>query len=247
MQLTVDGIVLKSVEYGKNSRVLTVLSAQKGKISVIARGCVSLKSSIHAPSNIFAYSSMQLFQNGGKYYLDSADIKELFFNLHSDIEKYSLAQYLMEVCTYASQEESDETELLRLILNTLYKLCTSDRLDLIKAVFEIKLCQILGFMPDIECCASCGKNEGGFVHLDDGYLVCKDCIADKSRSIFINEYAKAAMQRIFEMPLQKIFSFDLNGDSLIQLCDFAQSYFIAQTGIKARSLEFYNGLKRMEK
>ncbi len=246
MQLSVDGIVLKSTEYGKNSRVLTVLSAQKGKISVIARGCVSLKSSIHAASNIFAYSQMQLFQNGGRYYLDSADIKELFFNLHSDIEKYSLSQYLLEICTYVSQEESDETELMRLLLNTLFRLCSSQDIALIKAVFEIKLCQILGFMPDIECCSACGKAGGGFIHLDDAYLVCADCISDKSGFVFVNDYAAAAMRRVFSLPVNRIFSFELIGESLVQFTDFSERYFEAQTGIKAKSLEFYKGLQRKD-
>lgn len=246
MQLATDGIVLKSTEYGKNSRVLTLLTSDRGRISVIARGCVSLKSPIHAASSIFAYSTMQIFENGGKYYLDSADIKELFFSLHSDIEKYSLAQYLLEVCTYVSQEETEENELLRLLLNTLFYLCQHDDTVLIKAVFELKLCQLLGFMPDIEGCGVCGKDAGGFIQLDEGCLICKDCITDKSRAFFVNDYARAAMTHVFLSPVQKIFSFSLSGDSKTQLCEFAEKYFYAQTEIKTKSLDFYKSLIRMK-
>ena len=244
MNLSVDGIVLSSVPYGKNSKALTILTASRGKISAVARGCVSLKSPLHACVNLFTYSAMELFQNGGKYYVNTADIKELFFPLYSDIEKLSLAQYFLEVCSFVAQEESEETELLRLLLNTLYKLCNDDDCDLIKAVFEIRLCEVLGVMPDIEGCALCGADTGGFISLEDGVLLCENCAGASPTRVFVNSSARAALTHIFFSPVGKIFSFKLAGEGREQLLNFAEKYLFAQTGLKSKCLDFYRSVKK---
>lgn len=244
MNLSVDGIVLNSVPYGKNSKALTLLTATRGKISVIARGCVSLKSPLHACVNLFTYSSWELFSNGGKYYVNTADIKELFYPLYSDIEKLSLAQYFLEVCAFVAQEEAEETELLRLLLNTLFKLCSDDDCDMIKAVFEIRLCEILGFMPDIEGCAACGADTGGFISLDDGVLTCENCASSSYSRVFVNSSARAALSHIFFSPVGKIFSFKLSGEGRQQLMDFAEKYLFAQVGFKSKCLDFYRSVKK---
>lgn len=243
MNLSLNGIVLKSTEYGKNSRMLTLLTGKSGRVNVIARGCVSLKSQIHAPATLFAYSSMEIVKNTDKYYLNSAEIKELFYPLHNDIYKLSLAQYFAEVTLTVAQTDSEEEELLRLILNSLFILCKSEDYDFIKAVFEIKLAQILGYMPDIEGCATCGKVGEGYIGIDDGCLYCKAC-RPNVRAVFLNESALKALEHIYMSDVSKIFSFKITGESYNQLINFGEKYLIAQTDIRVKSLDFYKSLQK---
>jgi len=243
MNLSLDGIVLKSIEYGKNSRMLTLLTSQMGRVNVIARGCVSLKSQIHAPSTLFAYSSMEIVKNTDKYYLNSAEIKELFYPLHNDIYKLSLGQYFAEVVTLVAQTDTEEEELLRLLLNSLFILCKSDDYDFIKAVFEIKLAQILGYMPDIESCALCGKEGEGYIGIDDGCLYCKDC-RPNVRAVYLNASALKAVEHIYLSDTSKIFSFKITGEGYNQLLNFGEKYLIAQTDIRVKSLDFYKTLQK---
>ncbi len=244
MNLSVDGIVLETQAYGKNSKILTLLTASHGKISVIARGCVSLKSPLRAAANLFTYSSFEIYSSAGKYYIETADVKELFYPLYSEVEKLSLAQYFLEVCSFVAREETEETELLRLLLNSLFKLCRSEDTDIVKAVFEIKLCEVLGFMPDIDNCADCGADSGGFVFLEDGVLRCENCTGPSPYKVYINSYAKAALQHIFYSPQNRMFAFKVSGQTREQLLHFAEKYLITQTGIKSKCLDFYYSVKK---
>ena len=44
MVFTTDALVLKSIEIGDNDRLLTLLTPENGRISVIAKGVKSIKS-----------------------------------------------------------------------------------------------------------------------------------------------------------------------------------------------------------
>ena len=43
-ELTVDGLVIKEVDTGESDRIITLLTAERGKISAICKGARSLKS-----------------------------------------------------------------------------------------------------------------------------------------------------------------------------------------------------------
>ena len=118
MHLSVDGIVLQAREYGRSAKLLTLLTRQKGRITVIAPGAGSLKSRLKACATPFTYSSFMLFKNGDQYKVDSADVHELFYGLSGDIDRLALGQYFLEVAARLSREETEEEELLRLLLNS---------------------------------------------------------------------------------------------------------------------------------
>lgn len=80
----------------------------------------------------------------------------MFYELRLDIEKLALAQYFCELMINIVPEGAETVPYLRLILNSLYFVANGKRpMPLIKAVFELRLLSLAGFMPNLVCCDKC--------------------------------------------------------------------------------------------
>ena len=91
------GLILRETETKETDKILTVLTAEMGKIPVIARGARRKNSRLAAACQLFAWSEMTLYKRGNWYYLDSADPEELFAGLQKDLVRFALAAYLAEL------------------------------------------------------------------------------------------------------------------------------------------------------
>ena len=87
------GLVLRETLTKESDKILTVLTADLGKIPVIAKGARSRRSKYAAAAELLAYSEMTLSQKGEWYYLTEGSTIELFEGLRTDFEKLALASY----------------------------------------------------------------------------------------------------------------------------------------------------------
>jgi DNA repair protein RecO (recombination protein O) len=59
-EFEVDGLVIREVKTGEADKILTVLTGKHGKITVNAKGTVSLRSRFASSAQIFTYSTFLL-------------------------------------------------------------------------------------------------------------------------------------------------------------------------------------------
>ena len=136
MYMTIQGIVLRVTDYNDRDALLTLLTANHGKLTVKARGLRRKNSPRVAPCQLLAYGEFTVFEYRGQYTVNEAHSLELFMPLRRDLIKLSLGTYFAQAAEVLSQEDSPSPELQSLLLNCLYAL---SRLDLpavqVKAVF----------------------------------------------------------------------------------------------------------------
>ena len=158
LQITTDGIVLKSQDYKENDKLLTILTRELGVVFAVARGAKRLSSKMSASSNQFAFSNFVFFFNKDKYTVDSADSIDLFFGLNSDISKLALASYFCELSSLFAPENMPAEQYLKLLLNALFMLEKDKRpVKQIRSVFELRLLSVSGYMPNLVACSSCAN------------------------------------------------------------------------------------------
>ena len=258
MLCNVKGIVIRSAEYGESDKLLTLLTHEKGKVVVCVKGGKSIKNK-HMPScELFAYSEFQLYEKQGRYWVRESYLCESFFSIRRALEPMYLGQYLCDVtCDFALHDMPDEP-LLRLLLNSLFLLC-SDKKDrrIVKSVFELKVASIEGFMPDIAECSCCGcESSDMFFDAIEGGVICRDCKDKMNRSeeydqreqtypiYIIDRSIVDAMTYIVSMPIEKAFSFSLPDDELCRLSEVCESYLLHQMEHGFKTLEFYRSLQK---
>ena len=115
------GLVLRETVTRETDKILTVLTPDRGKISLIARGARRKNSRLAAACQLLAYSELTIYEKGQWFMLDEAETLELFTGLRTDFVALSLASYLADL-TDATAQAEDTSQLLRLLLNALYAL-----------------------------------------------------------------------------------------------------------------------------
>ena len=172
------GVVLRVTDTKETDRILTVLTADRGKIPLIARGARRKNSRLAASCQLPAYSELTLYKRGSWYMLDEASPLELFDALGRDIVLLSLASWFCELTEAVCAEETPAPEMLSLLLNALYALCYTDKPPrIVKAAFQFRVMALAGFEPLAEGCALCGREDVDAPMLDvlGGLVTCGGC------------------------------------------------------------------------
>ncbi len=258
MHKEVKGLVLRTVDLKESDRLLTIFTEEEGTVTALARGARSLKSRKMPSTQQFCYSSFILREYGDKLQIQEASLIESFYGIRNTVEGLALATYIAEVLIDVSIAESD-IELLRLALNSLYAISSGKYdLDKVKAVFEMRASSILGFMPEVMECRTCGTREGEFFFdIMAGALECAECRkrSDLSHTRLSEEHegsiitpvsngAKNALYYAIHAPLEKIFSFNISDEDMHLFSMAAERYIINHLDRSYKALEFYNEVKR---
>ena len=109
------GLVLRETVTRDADKILTVLTPDRGRLSVIARGARRKGSRVAAACQLLAYSEMTLYEKGRWTMLDAADTIELFDGLRQDLTALSLAAYFAELTEAVS--DGSGGDVLPLLLN----------------------------------------------------------------------------------------------------------------------------------
>jgi len=245
MYLMIRGLVLRITPYNDTDAILTLLTSDRGKLTVKARGLRRKNSPLIAPCQLLALSEFTLFEYKGMYTINEAHCVELFQQLRKDLTKLSLGTYFSQIADVVSQEDFPNPELLSLVLNSLFalsKLPVSEML--VKTVFELRVVCLAGYEPNLYGCHRCGNPFPERFDISQGCLECSNCRDASSSSIRlpINLSILESMHYICTCDPKKLFSFQIGESTLAQLSVLTESYLTTQLERGFSTLDFYKSL-----
>lgn len=245
MRVTTDALIIReNNNIGEADRFVTALTRDRGVIRASARGARQVKSRRGAATQLLTYSRLSLYQGREKYIIDEAEPLHVFFELRSDVTRLAAAQYFCEAAGLLAPREEPAEDWLRLMLNALH-LLGGDKYPpaQIKAVAELRMLALAGFMPDLTGCTGCGKADKAplYFSLTEGNLRCRSCgVLPGARPL--SPTVLAAMRHIVYSPLEKCFFFSLPEEDSRTLCDVCEHFLLAQLGRGFHTLDFYHAL-----
>ena len=250
MLITLNGIVIGQRNVGENSRYIDILTEELGVIEVTAHAVKKINSKNAGSTALFTYSKFCLNKSKARYSINSAEPIYSFHKLSADFTALSLAAYFADLIKYTSASEQKSDGLLRFFAISLYEL-EKENADFsrIKAVFELKLSQVLGLSPDLIACAECFAYEHGemFFVVGDGHLFCGDCFSDaicgEDTRFVLTPALLRAMRYVIFSPNEKIYKFDLGGKNLRELGFITEAYLLYHLGRGFKTLDYYKRLK----
>lgn len=218
------GIVIKVANSSENDKILTVLTADLGKINVFCKGAKKNKGALLSGTEIMAFSDMILFSGNSELYnLNSLETIEVFFNLRMDIEKLSYAAVMLQMINDVCMEGETCYKKLQLLLNTLYTLSeTNKNKDLIFSVFQIRLLRnSTDIYHDFGKCVNCNMKteemKKMYFSIKDNGIKCEACSKQDKGAIEISEIAYTSILYILSAMPKKIFSFEIPNEAINEL------------------------------
>lgn len=240
------GLVLRETVTRDADKILTVLTPDRGRLSVIARGARRKGSRVAAACQLLAYSEMTLYEKGRWTMLDAADTIELFDGLRQDLTALSLAAYFAEL----TEAESDGSgDVLPLLLNALYALSALKKPpQLVKPAFQFRLMALAGYEPMADGCALCGAPEPENPMLDvvHGVVHCGKCREKGGLSLPLTASGLAALRYVLYGDPRRLYSFSLPPEGLRALNHAADAYVSAQLERSFRTLDYYKTILPQE-
>jgi DNA repair protein RecO (recombination protein O) len=245
MYLKTQGLVLRVTDYNDKDALLTLLTPNHGKLTVKARGLRRKNSPLIGPCQLLAYGEYVLFDYKGNLTINEATSIELFQHLRRDLCALSLGSYFAQAAELICQEDLPNPELLSLVLNCLYglsKLGISQ--EKVKAVFELRVACLAGYMPDLSGCHNCGSEHAELFDLAAGRLECRKCRSGDSVGIRmpVSPGLIQAMYYIVNCDPKRLFSFDLSDEGLSALSQITEGYLCTQLERGFSALDFYKSL-----
>mgnify|MGYP000403237885 CR=1 FL=1 len=237
----VRGLILKETNIGEADKILTVLVKDVGKISVSAKGARRTKGILSSGTSVFTYADFTIKTGSRHHFLSQVDIINSFFALTKDIFTLSYASYILELTDKTTSEGVPANDTLLLTINMLKRLAEHKMSPHLAApVFELKILQYNGFMPNLEVCVGCGKEHNNIISVFG--TLCTDCAQNSINLIDANEAVIYTMRHILAYEPPKLLDFSLNDELIKPLSAITAKMIDAHFGIVLKSKKFIESL-----
>lgn len=147
---TVKGIVIKRNPVSEYDQLVTILTADRGKITAFAKGARRPGNHLSGAVEPFCFGEFRLFTGRTSYNIQEAVISNFFESFRQDLDGAMYGTYFMELADYYARENNNEYDLLKLLYQSLRALENSNFDNrLVRCIYEIKTLQIEGEFPGL--------------------------------------------------------------------------------------------------
>ena len=167
MEVKTDAIVLQTVDYKDNDKILTLFSPSLGRITVGAKGVKKAKAKLSFAAQPFCFAEYVLAEKGGRYTLTGAYLHESFFSLRYDIVRFYAACAMAEVCRTILYENEEYEGLFIALIEGLKALSLAEE-DAAESVvaFILAVLRESGYPIDLSYAEECGGDIGDKLWFD---------------------------------------------------------------------------------
>lgn len=237
--IEIEGIVIDEKLYGETSKILNIITKDKGVIGVLAKGAKRLKSPLRSISERFCYANFNVSYKENKLsILISADVINPFRNIKKDIKKLSYLNFLSELTSGVIKQNNDK-RIYDIYLSSILKIEEGFDPVVITNILELKYLSFLGVSPKLNGCVLCGNENVVTVSSDKGGFVCKD----HALNDYIVSVKTIKLIRLLEyVDISKISKLDVSEEVKKEINDFLDDYYDRYTGLYLKSKKFLKNI-----
>ena len=157
-QLRTTAIILRRIDYGEADRILTVITPDAGKLSLMARGVRRVKSKLAGGIELFSTSEITYIPGRGSVStLVSARLQRHYGDITKDIDRTMLGYELIKLLDKVTEDEP-EHEYYDLLESSFAALEDSTiATDLIRVWFSAQILRQAGYTPNQQTTADGAK------------------------------------------------------------------------------------------
>ncbi len=172
MIVRTDAVVLRAMEYGETSQIVTLFTRRHGRVTVMAKGARRPKSRFGSALQPMAYVQVVYYYKPGRglqTLKESAHV-QLLNGVSGSMEKITVGLRIVELVRALTEDEEQNALLFTLLVQALLHLnAAEERAANVLPYFQLRLAAVLGFSPDIQREAvQALPDEGGILALGSG-------------------------------------------------------------------------------
>jgi DNA repair protein RecO (recombination protein O) len=171
-------IVLRQRKLGDADKILTLYTANLGKLEAVAKGVRKAKSRLAGHVEPLTQATFLLARGKSLDIVTQAETIEPFQQVRDDLDRLSRALYCCELLDKFTEPHAENFGLYRLLLDTLRRLGTRADVDTPVRFYELSLLDALGYRPELDECVTCRTGLEPVVNywtVGGGGVVCPRC------------------------------------------------------------------------
>ena len=174
-----DALLLDVFDLQEQDRIVTFLTAERGKKRGVARGARRKHSRFAGQLQPLSKARVTWFERPTSELvrIRSLELSRPATFLQGDLEGLLLGAYLADHMLEFAQENESSHELFRLLDTTVEALATGINRDLAGRYYEIWVLRLAGVFPSAQECLNCGRDlaSGAVLPASAEGLVCRQC------------------------------------------------------------------------
>jgi DNA repair protein RecO (recombination protein O) len=241
-----EGIVLRSTDYGEGNKIISLLTSELGKVSVMARGAKKAKSRHAAVTQVFTHADFVFFkQKGHMGTLNHADIIESHHALREDLTRSAYSAYLVEMTDRMLADEEGSAYLFGQLKAGLSAIENDKDMQIVVHLYEMKMFELAGYLPVTAYCVSCGAADDLVRFSPEmGGVLCNRCKIKDPASIPVSEGTLKLLKLFPVMDMSRLGAIQVKEETKSQLKTCMKAYMDTHIGISWRSRGF---IEQMDK
>lgn len=247
-----EAVILRSINQGETSKILTLYTRTFGKISVMAKGARNIKSRFGGALEPLNHVSVVYFEKENRelQILSQADILDAFSAIKKDLKKISLASAVCELLNQLETTHDANPHLFHLLLKTLKTLNREGLTQPVNVLlaFSIKLLGAHGIQPDFLHCVQCGQKFAATASVDAtrGGFLCSTCRKPEPTELTLSGESLQSGRALEQLPVERADTVTLSYETERQLRRFIHAYltYHIEGFRELRAMHFYRDLER---
>ncbi|MEK4340249.1 DNA repair protein RecO [Brevibacillus sp. FSL L8-0710] len=243
-----EGIVIRSVDYGESSKVVTLFTRERGKVAIMARGAKKAKSRLSAVSQIFThgYYLCKTGPGSGMADLSQGEIVDSFRDLRQDLMSTAYAAYIAELLDRLTEDGEGNPFLFQLLHQLFRHLDEGRDPEILCRIFETKMLQVAGITPRLTACANCGEQREPYViSVSQGGLLCPACAAGDAYAIAVTPSVWKLLRLFQVFDLERLGDIEVKPTTRSQLKHVLRSFMDEHLDLRLKSRAFLDQMERM--
>jgi len=241
----VEGIVIKTLDYGETHKIVTIFSKKYGKISALARGAKKARSRMAAVTQPFICGTFFMYLSKGLSTIQQGEVINSLRAIREDIMKTAYSAYVVELTDKLIEKNDADILIYDQLLQTLEWIAENEDSSIPILMYELKLYRKGGFAPTLDRCIHCGTKQYPYhFSVSEGGYLCESCKGVDEYAILLPDALAKWLYVFLHVGLERIGKISMKQENINLLRKLMDAYYDTYGGFFLKSKKF---LKQMER
>ncbi|WP_147802939.1 DNA repair protein RecO [Alkalicoccus halolimnae] len=243
----VEGIVLRTTDYGETNKIITIYSRENGKTALMARGAKKTKSRFSSATQPFVFGVFIFYQSKGMGSLNQADIVDSFRYIRSDLMKTAYASYAVELLDKLTEDKEPNRPLFDLLFQIFDHINKGDDPEVLIRLFETKMLYLSGAPPELRACVNCGNMDNIAVFsLSYGGVLCSECANMETRPVPAGAHTLKLLKLFQQINPSRIGTIKVKKETKDEMKVLLEAYYEEYVGVYIKAKRFIKQMEELE-
>ncbi|TFB24835.1 DNA repair protein RecO [Filobacillus milosensis] len=243
----VQGIVVRTRDYGETNKIVTLYTKEYGLLSAVARGAKKSKSRMAAITQPFIYGYFLIQMGKGLGTLHQGEILHSMRGIREDIVKTAYVSYISELLSKVVNEREPNSAIFDEYYMSLERILDEESPLAISMMFELKMYHVGGFAPVVHSCVN-GHTDRPIAafSIADGGVICDQCIIRSEDYILLPANAYKVLRHMNSTSIKRIRNISIKQETLKILREIMDYYYERYGGMYIKSKRFLDQMHLLE-